>query len=151
MTDDTNVLLKYYEEHRTQGRHAESQRSIVSNYIITISAAILGFTIQKGFALDSLPLTIFLIIIGTYGAIISWKLYERFEYNMTLAKQISKRIAELHPEMNFDEIRRLACHEHEKKYPNYKKIRLYKLWIALHILISAIGVVCSIIIIIHGQ
>jgi len=149
MTDDTEVLLRLCEEQWCQGRQSESQRATVTNFIITISAAILGFLVQKEFTLTSLPLAILLIALGVYGAVISAKLYERWQFHMRRARYWRKRIDELHPDARIDQLKVESDLEHKRKYPKLEKIRLNRLWSALHILIILIGVACTIIIIIR--
>ncbi len=149
MADDTDVLLKLCEEQWTQGRQSESQRATVTNFIITISAAILGFLVQKNFTLTSLPLAILLIALGIYGAVISAKLYERWQSHMRRARYWRKRIDELHPGARIEQLKAESDAKHKLKYSKLEKIKLNRLWLALHILIALIGVACTIIVIIR--
>lgn len=147
MADDTDVLLKLCEEQWTQGRHSESQRATVTNIVFTISAVIIGFLVQKGFSLTSLPLAILLILLGIYGAVTSAKLYERWQFHMRRARYWRRRIDELHPDAQIEQLKAEADAEHKLKYSNLERIQLYQLWLALHILIALIGLASTIFII----
>jgi hypothetical protein len=151
MADDTDVLLKLFEEERNQGLHLESQRAIVTNFIITISAAIVGFLVQKKFEIYTLPLAMMLILLGIYGIVISTKLYERWQIHSRRARYWRRRIDQLHPKARIEPLRVKADVDHSAKYSKIEKIRLYRLWLLLHILIALMGVICTIIIIIRAQ
>jgi len=139
MTDDADVLLKIVEDQLINARNTELQRATITNFVIVISAAIIGFFATKGVNQNSLPLAIFLVLLGVYGAIFCLKLYERWHLNVKLAKRWRDRIAELHPEARIDELRGEAIKEHEREYPILHKIRVHHLWIIFNILIAIIG------------
>ena len=48
MADSTDVLLKFVEQQWIEAKQAEDQRSIMTNIILVIVAAIIGFIAQKG-------------------------------------------------------------------------------------------------------
>jgi len=148
MADDVDVLLKYCEEYWAQGRQLETQRSTVTNFVITIAAAILVFIAQKGFIPTSLPLGVFLFFLGLYGAIISEKLYERWQFVRHRARHWRRRINELKPDAQLLELMELA----DKKYHHpLQHVRLHWLWVCLHISIAAIGLACIVVILIKIQ
>lgn len=149
MADSTDALLNLYQEERNQGRQSETQRSTIANFIITISAVVLGFLVQKGFTPESLPLAILLIGLGVYGAVISAKLYERWQYHMRRARRWRKRVDELNPDAKIEICKKKAKKEQKKKHPILWKVRLHWLWSALHISIALSGVICVIVIILH--
>src|ERR1700733_7818455 len=74
MATDSDVLLAYWQEQRNQARHSEDQRATLTNLILIISAATLGFLSQWGWTLRSLSITVPLVFLGLYGAIASAKL-----------------------------------------------------------------------------
>jgi hypothetical protein len=109
----------------------------------------LGFIGQKGYVMTSLPLSIFLIILGAYGFFICWKLYERWRMHMSRAGHIRNRISQLHPNAHILELRDISKIEHKKKFPKLEKLKLYKFWLALHLLISFTGIIFTIIILVR--
>jgi len=139
MTDDTDILLRMVEDQLIQTRHTESQRTTITNFIIVMSAAIIGFFTTKDINQNSLPLAIFLVILGVYGAIFCLKLYERWHLQFKLAQIWGDRIAELHPDAKINELRDEVLTEHKRQYPILYKIRVRYLWIVFNILIIIIG------------
>ena len=86
-------LWKVYLEEITQGRHHETQRVNVTNLVIAVAAAILALaTFDKALNRSDLPLTIFLIVLGMFGAAFSSKHYERFRKHMLCARNYRNAI-----------------------------------------------------------
>jgi hypothetical protein len=145
MADDVDVLLKLCEEQWTQCRHLETQRSMVTNFVITISAAILAFIAHKGFVPASLPLGGFMFFLGLYGAVASGKIYERWQFTGNRALYWCKRINELRPDSNSLQLQEIA----DKGYYHIlQRVRLHWLWAALHLSISIVGLGCIAVILI---
>jgi hypothetical protein len=146
MADEIDVLLKMCDEQWTQCRQLETQRSLVTNFVITIAAASLAFIGSKGFIPASLPLAGFLIFLGLYGAVTSEKLYERWQFTRHRSRYWRKRIDELKPEAQLLKLQDEADKEYKHKF---QKIRLHWLWVCLHLSIAAIGIGCMTLIIIR--
>jgi len=145
MTDDVDILLKLCEEQWTQCRQLETQRSAVTNFVITVTAAILAFISHKGFVPTSLPLGVFLCFLGLYGAVTSEKLYERWQFTGNRARYWCQRINELKPEAHLLHLQDVA----DKEYRHIlQHIRLHWLWACLHLSIAAIGLACIAVILI---
>lgn len=117
--------------------------------VITISAIVLGFLVQKGFTMESLPLAILLIGVGIYGAVISAKLYERWQCHTKRAGCWRKRVDELNPDARIEECGKRAKKRQKEKHPILYRLKLHWLWLLLHVSIALGGVVCAIIIIIQ--
>ncbi len=143
MADDVDVLLKMCDEQWTQCRQLETQRALVTNFVITIAAASLAFIGSKGFGMASLPLGGFLIFLGLYGAITCEKLYERWQFTRNRSRYWRKRIDELKPETRLLELQNQADREYSNRLQN---IRLHWLWVCLHLTISLIGTGCVVVI-----
>lgn len=145
MADDVDVLLKLCEEQWNQCRHLEMQRSMVTNFVITIAAAILAFIAHKGFVPASLPLGGFMFFLGLYGAVVSEKIYERWQFTGNRALYWCRRINELRPDAECLYLQDIA----DKEYCHIlQHLRLHWLWAALHLSISLLGL-GSIIFILH--
>jgi hypothetical protein len=146
MADDVDVLLKLCEEQWTQCRQLETQRSTVTHFVITVTAAILAFISHKGFVPVSLPLGAFLMFLGLYGAIASEKIYERWQFTGNRALYWCKRINELKPNAHLLELQDFA----DKQYHHIlQHIRLHWLWVSLHISVALIGLACIVVIVIR--
>lgn len=144
MADDTDVLVAYYIEQWNQARHVEDQRATVTNIVMLIASAIVGFIVQKGLSREMLPITIMLTVLGIYGAIASEKLYERFQFFVNRGGRLSRRVDELHPNCKLVEINRDFEIQHKKEYPRLSRIRLHILWLSLHLAIALGGLALSI-------
>jgi hypothetical protein len=144
--DETEILLKYCEEHWAQARQSEDQRAVFSNIILLIASAILGILSGKQLHSDVLPLSILLIVLGVFGALTSEKLYERFSYESSRAKIYGDRIFELCPDEKLDITKRLGLSDHKKKNSFLYGIHLHYLWLALHVSVSLAGIILTLII-----
>ena len=57
MTKPEDALLEYWKQHREQLRQTETQRSVLSNFVLVIVAGIGGLIVQQHFVLRTLPLS----------------------------------------------------------------------------------------------
>ena len=142
------ILLAYSKEEWEQRRQAENQRSLMTNFILTIASATILLILNKGFTLGSLPFAIFLIPLGIFGSVAVTKLYERGEYHVESTKAWRGEIDRLYPEAKLMELREGAGEKHETKFSETirKRIRLNKLWIYFNLTITLIGVSVALII-----
>jgi hypothetical protein len=150
MANDTDVLLKVYDEQRAQARQSEDQRATITNIVLVIASIILGFVSQNGFVFGSLPLMFLLIIIGLYGAIASEKLYERFQFHRIRSSFIRKRLDELSSKAYVLKLLNDADNAHQKEFPRLSRLRLHHLWLSLHIAITITGIVLTVIVVIRN-
>jgi len=54
VTTAEDAVLAYWQEHREQFRQSESQRAVLTNYVLVIAAASSGLVVQQGFRLRTL-------------------------------------------------------------------------------------------------
>lgn len=139
MADKTDVLLEYWKDQRTQARHAESQRATLTNIILFITVATLGFVAQRGLRTTSLSLTIPLIAIGLFGAATSAKYYERYNLHIAQAIKFSELLAGIDAIYDHESTLMLVRAEHADRNGRISRIRLNKLWIAIHLLVALTG------------
>jgi hypothetical protein len=135
------ILLAYSKEEWEQRRQSENQRSLMTNFILTISSAALLLIVNKGFSTDTLPFAIFLIALGIFGAIAVAKLYERGEYHIETTHAWRNKVNELYPEAELLKLKDNARKIHEKKFGNTirKGIRIRALWVYFNLAIAVIG------------
>jgi hypothetical protein len=151
-----DVLWKMCNEHYTQGRHHETQRSAVVSAIIAIAAAITGLVTVDGHIESSdIPLTVLLIALGLFGSAFSMKHYERFRFHMECAKQYRNQLDQLLPDAPLRQGRARARSEHKHfsaPFPSWTRglarrlpdLRLHYWWLALNLFIAALGVALSV-------
>ena len=148
MAVDSDILLAYWQEQRIQARHSEEQRATLTNLILIISAATLGFLSQWGWTLRSLALTIPLVFLGLYGAIASAKLYERNLYHYEQAMAFSRLLSEATGVVDHEELLREVRRGFSANHPVMYWLRLYMLWIALNAMIALLGLVLSVVLVV---
>ena len=148
MNDKTELLWRFYQEHCNWERHHESQRALATNLVLFIAAGVLSvITIDKSIGVSDLPLTVFLMVLGVFGATLSRKQYERFARHQSLANEYRKAIDQELPEAEVLVIRNRAEDEHAPKYRIFYKSRLNWLWIGLPVVVAMTGVVLTLVII----
>jgi hypothetical protein len=145
MANDTDVLLKFCEQQWMEAKQAEDQRAAITNIVLLVASAILGFIAQNGLTSNTLPLTVLLTTLGIYGAIASEKLYERHQFHSARAWSWRERIDQLHPDAQLLKRKEEAVAKHSKKFPLMSKIRLHYLWFTFHGAIALIGIILTVI------
>lgn len=140
--EDQNILLKMYEEQRTQARHHESQRISVTNILITLTVASLGLIGHLRFQPEALPLAVFLVVIGVYGLITTWKLYERSRYHYARSSLYRDKVDEFSPRLEVLPIKQKAVEIHALRFKVTPRLRLHWLWALLYLTIIAMGIAC---------
>jgi hypothetical protein len=149
MMDNVEILWKFYQEHCSWERHHEQQRSLSTNLLIAVAAGIIGVvTFDKQLNNTDLPLTIFLIMQGIFGAIFSAKIYECFCMHQNRANHYRKEIDALFPQAKILSIRDKADLENLNRFRELHPLRLHRFWIGLHLLITVFGIVLTILIVV---
>lgn len=140
--DKSDYLWGMFQEHLIQGRHHESQRTNLGSLLVAVSAGILAFVANKDVTLDKMPLIIFLIFIGIFGALFAAKLTERARFHLDIAAKYRERLDDFidTEEHNISNIRKAFNDSDTYQLKLFKKIHLYWFWIALYLLISVIGI-----------
>lgn len=138
-------VLAYWKDHREQMRQSENQRAVLTNYILLIAAALSGFVVQQQFNLRTLPLSILTMAVGLYGAVSAAKYHERADYHLTQARALTRTLVQAGSLPDADTALENARQAHYNQYPRLSRIRLYWLWISLHLGIASYGTVLFII------
>jgi hypothetical protein len=145
MADQSDAVLAYWKEHREQLRQSETQRGVMTNYILVIAAAIGGFVIEQHFSSRTIPLSIFTVIIGLYGAIVAAKFHERADYHLFQARALTKVLVDAGTLPDSRIVLQEYRESHYDKYPRLARIRLNWLWIGINAGIGIYGIVLLII------
>jgi drug/metabolite transporter (DMT)-like permease len=149
--DVKDVLWKLCQDHYTHVRHYETQRSTVTNLLLTIAAALLAFiTYDKVLSRSDIPLTVLLFIVGLFGAAFSVKYHERssFHYNRLLShrNELDKLLSS--PGI-LARLREEAEAKHSREFPMLYKgpmrwWKVHRLWIFLHLLVACFGLLLTV-------
>lgn len=137
---DLSTTLAYWKEHREQLRQSESQRAVITNYILLIAAAISGFVVQQHFAAHTIPLSILIALIGAYGGLAAAKYHERADYHLSQARALTRVLVEEGGMSDSRDILDEFRQTHYRKYPRLARIRLYWLWTGLNLGIALYGI-----------
>jgi hypothetical protein len=144
MADSTDILWNFYQEHCAWERHHEEQRASVTNILLVVAAGVLSVITFDGISRSDLPLTIFLIMQGLFGALFVAKQYERFARHQRLVGKYRQALNDRFPESQIIALREQADKEHKEKYRILSdEVRLHQLWVGLHLLIALFGVVLT--------
>jgi hypothetical protein len=153
MTDEqkslVDVLMKMYQEHSTQCRHHELQRSTIVTAVIAVAGVVVGLvTYDQAITRSDLPLTAFLIALGVFGAAFALKQYERFEFHMERARQHRTALDNLLGSLigsrpPLQPLNDAATRIVESKYPTLFRLRLHRWWFAFGLIAALLGVVLS--------
>ncbi|MFG1667254.1 hypothetical protein [Streptomyces sp. Y7] len=150
MAGDVEVLLQMYQEQHNQARQLETQRATLSNLIIIIASAALGFTAQRGLEMIMLVISLPMVGLGAYGVLACLKYHERSVLHHRAARRFSQSIEERLPSLRIDDGWAQLHTQQRQRFPKIFKMRLYHLWIALHTGVAASGVALSTVILARG-
>ena len=89
--DVSDYLWNMYNEHTTQGRHHETQRTAVSTVVLALAGAVVAVVAQGHFR-HTWSLAVFLILLGLVGALFSLKQAERTRMHITIAGYFRKQL-----------------------------------------------------------
>lgn len=132
------AIRAYWKEHREQLRQCETQRSTLTNLLLVITAALSALVVQQHFSLYVMPLCVFVVLIGLYGAVAVSKYYERASYHLSQARALTKDLVE-RGVLGTDERLVQARTDHYRAFPRLYRVRLHQLWVILHLVIVLYG------------
>jgi hypothetical protein len=145
MTAPEDAVLEYWKEHREQLRQSETQRSVLTNYVLVIVAGISGLIVQQHYDLRTLPLSVLIVILGLYGALAAAKYHERADYHLSQARALTRVLVDSGALADNDAILAEYREKHNAKYPRLHNLRLNWLWTGLHLGVALYGTVLVIV------
>jgi hypothetical protein len=135
-----DVHWKMYQENWTQARHHENQRSELAKALIGVAgAAIAIISLKTGLVLKDLPLTVFVFLLGGFGAVFSAKQYERVRFHLERAAAHCEELNELLPGSPLGALEDRVDEHHNHIFPWLGALRLNLFWTGLYVCIAAIG------------
>jgi hypothetical protein len=145
MAAPESALVAYWSEQRAQLRQSESQRAVLTNYVLAIAAALSGLVVQQRFGLLTLPLSGLVMLIGLYGALAAAKYHERANYHLGQARALTNALVQSGELPDNDALLDQARRDHYQEYPRLYRVRLHWLWTGLHLGVAAYGLVLVIV------
>jgi hypothetical protein len=146
MLPEAEILLQLLREEHDQARHTEDQRASLTNFVITISGGLLALIAALKFRTPALLPSLFVMVLGLYGAVASAKLYERFELHRDRGREFRRRIAALIPEAEIEQLRGRAATRHKGEHRVLYRVRLFWFWELFHLLIAGLGAIAALVI-----
>ncbi len=139
-----DIFIELYREHGLWSRHQESQRAVVSNLIITISAALIGVIVFDNQINNAdTPATIFIVLLGIFGTLFSYKYYERFHFHDSRIEAYKKELDKFIPEVNISDIEEDADKTSKNKFLFLRKCGLFSFWILFSLSILLLGLILT--------
>ncbi|MGV9942768.1 hypothetical protein [Streptomyces sp. NPDC003401] len=150
MADESDVLLELWKGQREEARQMENQRAALTNIVIVVTAAALGFLTQQGdLRASSLGLTLPLCALGTFGALASAKYGERWAVHSGLADRLRRELGARYPGLHLLDLMADNHAEHRAEFPRMLKLKIWILWVVLHAAIGVGGFLLSVWILVH--
>ncbi|MBD0328382.1 MAG: hypothetical protein ICV68_18350 [Pyrinomonadaceae bacterium] len=150
MAEEQNVLkellLSMYRESVGQCRHHETQRATVTSAMITVYTFIIGLiTFDKAITRADIPLLLFLIVLGAFGATFTLKHYERYRLHQQRSREYRNALDALFANNLIFELKQKADGINEKKFPYLKRLHHSYWWAALHGFVTFLGIILIVI------
>jgi hypothetical protein len=147
MQEQENELLwRFYQDHIAHGRHHETLRATTTTVILAVAAGVLGllggahvWPLQY----EQLPLTLFLVLLGVFGAFFSAKYHERFDFHMNRARQYRDLLDANLPLVGINKVRPEADKKSRSEHPWLFDRRLYVFWVWLHLIVAGLGLLLT--------
>ncbi|MER5889136.1 hypothetical protein ABT160_35375 [Streptomyces sp. NPDC001941] len=144
MADETDVLLELWKGQREEARQLEAQRAALTNIVIVMAGAALGFLAQQGgLQLSSLGVTVPMFVLGGFGAVASAKYAERWVVHAGLADAFRREVGLRHPGLDLDAVVAANRVERQALFPRVHRIKIWLLWVLLHSAVSLGGLLLS--------
>jgi hypothetical protein len=137
--DEFEYLMFYMKDTSEEMRHLEDLRATVSSLIIGLTTLITGFIIQQNFKEGTIILSIFVIALGLFGAVMTRKLYEIHQRGQARLDNWYDYLDASMPNSEITKRKNEADKKHKKKYFLWR-IQHNLFWFLLHIFISIGGV-----------
>ena len=140
-----DVYFGLFEEHFSYCRHHETQRATVTGIVVAAAMVLVGIIFNNG-KLDpgDIPALISIIVLGVLGLAFSLKSYERYRRHRELYRKFRDEVDKLVCEGEISKLSKEAKEDHKSAHPILSRMRGHRLWISVHIMIAALGIVLTI-------
>jgi hypothetical protein len=90
--DDTDFLWNMYNEHTTQAKHHETQRTAIVTVVLALAGAVIAYLANVKTSAPLWPISAFLVVLGLFGAVFSLKQTERARMHTHIAGKYRRRL-----------------------------------------------------------
>lgn len=142
MPPNLEALFRLYEDAIAHFRHLEEQRSTFATVLLAVAGAVVAFGLPEGNLKKEFFPGLLLVVIGVYGALLSWKQNEKINYYRRVSDALRSTIEgdSLLAPYALHALRRREDCENSKQYLKFSKVPVGLFWSSLYVLIVAIGV-----------
>lgn len=145
--DYADHLIKLYEGQTAHGRHHEVMRAQATNYVLVISAVLIGMassgeTFGSGLDVrDRAILGIVVVLVNAYGVLLSLTHYSRSKQSNEVGSAYRRALEPIHLAGGFTptEVIRAEARNNMRK-PFVGRFRLHIVWVLLHVMLALVGV-----------
>jgi hypothetical protein len=135
-----DILLAMYKEQMERCRSHEQKREIVSTVIFAVVGALLAYTAKESTHMFRVITYLFIIALGIFGMLITYKHYERYEMHNERGRAFRRKLCTISPYTEINEIVDTTKRKHKAEFKISSKIEAHYLWMSLHMLIVAAGI-----------
>lgn len=141
---DVNLLIEFYKNHEAIMLNHESQRSNMTNIIITMCTILFAVIGNLDVGIEKLFLSFLIPLLGLFGYYFSMKHYERFSWHLSCANAYRKKLHEMYPStiIDRDDIKENL----KERFGWIHRSRLYKYWSSIHLAILITGLLFLVIV-----
>jgi hypothetical protein len=142
MDDTVELQWRYLKDNLDHSRHHETLRATATNIVVAVAGA--GFSVvgyDKGVSASDVPLLVFLVVLGVFGAVFSAKQTERASLHYARARELRDAIDESPHAPRFKELKKIADDKNDARFPHLSRLELRRFWLLLHLSVSAIALV----------
>jgi hypothetical protein len=139
-----DVMHKLYVEHSTTARHHETLRDRSTTLIVTIAVALSAFLSTRfadpGGATFSI-LALFVVALGFFGALVSYKHFERNRLHTTYARAFRDEMAKAAKQLIGVDPTQIIAAKRETHHATFRshRLRAHVLWVGICLTVSLIG------------
>lgn len=148
-SDSSAFMLCNMQENWRLSREAEEKRSLLATMNLLNATVLQIIIVFIGFQWRILPITCWMIFTGAYGLLAGLKLYERSQFHIVRARKLRAKLSSLYPNTELEQLFQDAEQEQRQAYPLLTKVRLNNIWTALHALIGILGIIYTLLSILH--
>jgi Tfp pilus assembly protein PilN len=136
-------------ENRQHAQLSEDRRIVISCVTAAIASAITITLALLSPGLRTLPLALWLMLVGAFGLVSCVKLYERAQFHEHRARVLRKKLVELTGDTDTIQLLSEAQAAHVRQHPRLSALRFNSLLSGLNASIILLGILYSVLDLVH--
>jgi hypothetical protein len=143
------LLFGHAQENDAFIRHYEDVRFKITQVTVTLAGLLIGatrFGPLRTAPTSNMPISLFIVVLGVIGILISAKYSERADRHATIARAYRRAASALVGKVQgqeFEEIHQQAAAQHAKSAGFMSGIRARYFWLAVHACVVVLGVIVA--------